>query len=213
MLNLHKRAQRNGLFLLTMTKKQAFKIYLITSTVEVFILSIVAVYFSTYVIQNITVGERSVMTLVGSTFGICASYIIKKRSNILRLRKYFTLLQITALVFQIVIAITMVYHPLIAGIVNTILGAFVWCLAGSIENDIWNRIFIKSSKTIVDNVFGMYTKTSIFIGSAIIIGVDTLFVVTPTIIGYGSVIAMTIVIIMDNFNIRLLEKVLKNKKS
>ena len=42
-----------------MTKKQAFKVYLVTSTIEVFILSIVAVYFSTYVIQNITVGERS----------------------------------------------------------------------------------------------------------------------------------------------------------
>ena len=196
-----------------MTKKQAFKIYLATSTVEVFILSIVAVYFSTYIIQNITVGERSVMTLVGSTFGICASYIIKKRSNILRLRKYFTLLQMTALVLQIIIAITMLYHPLIAGIVNTILGAFIWCLAGSIENDIWNRIFIKRSKTIVDNVFGMYTKTSIFVGSAVIIGVDTLFEVTPIMIGYGSVIAITIVIVMDNFNIRLLEKVLKNKKS
>ena len=194
-----------------MTKKQAFKIYLITSTMEVFILSIVAVYFSTYVIQNITVGERSVMTLVGSIFGVCASYIIKKRANILRLRKYFTLLQITALIFQIVIAITMIYHPLIAGIVNTILGAFIWCLAGAIENDIWNHIFVKSSKTIVDNVFGMYTKTSIFLGSVIIIGADALFEVTPIMIGYGSVIAMTIVIVMDNFNIRLLEKVLKKK--
>ena len=196
-----------------MTKKQTFKVYLVTSTIETFVLSIVATYFSTYIIQNITVGERSMMTLVGSIVGISASYIVKKRSNILRLRKYFTLLQATALVFQIVIAITMIYHPLIAGIVNTILGAFVWCLAGAIENDIWNHIFVKSSKTIVDNTFGMYTKTSMFIGSAVIIGVDTLFEVTPIMIGYGSVIAMTIVIIMDNFNIRLLEKVIKNKKS
>ena len=86
----------------SMTKKQVFKVYLATSTVEVFILSIVAVYFSTYIIQNITVGERSVMTLVGSVVGVGASYIIKKRSNILRLRKYFTLLQMTALAFQIV---------------------------------------------------------------------------------------------------------------
>ena len=179
-----------------MTKKQAFKIYLITSTIEVFILSIVAVYFSTYIIQNITVGERSVMTLVGSIFGVGASYIIKKRTNILRLRKYFTLLQITALVFQIVIAITMIYHPLISGIVNTILGAFIWCLAGAVENDIWNHIFV---------------KRSMFLGSVIIIGVDTLFEVTPIMIGYGSVIAITIVIVMDNFNIRLLEKVLRKK--
>ena len=194
-----------------MTKKQAFKIYLITSTVEVFILSIVAVYFSTYIIQNITVGERSVMTLVGSVVGVGASYIIKKRTNILRLRKYFTLLQVTALAFQMVIAITMIYHPLIAGIVNTILGAFIWCLAGAIENDIWNHIFVKSSKTIVDNVFGMYAKISMFVGSAVIIGVDTLFEITPIMIAYGSVIAITIVIVMDNFNIRLLEKVLKKK--
>ena len=196
-----------------MTKKQTFKVYLVTSTIETFVLSIVATYFSTYIIQNITVGERSMMTLVGSVVGIGASYIVKKRSNILRLRKYFTLLQATALVFQIVIAITMCYHPLIAGIVNTILGAFVWCLAGAIENDIWNHIFVKSSKTIVDNVFGMYAKVSMFVGSATIIGVDTLFEITPTMIGYGSVIVMIIVIVMDNFNIRLLEKVLKNKKS
>ena len=192
-----------------MTKKQTFKVYLVTSTVEVFILSIVATYFSTYIIQNITVGERSMMTLVGSIFGVGASYIIKNRYNILRLRKYFTLLQIMALSFQIVIAITMIYHPLIAGIVNTILGAFIWCLAGAVENDIWNHIFVKSSKTIVDNVFGMYTKTSMFLGSVIIIGVDTLFEVTPIMIGYGSVIAITIVIVMDNFNIRLLEKVMR----
>ena len=105
-----------------MTKKQVFRIYLTTSTIEVYLCSILSTYLLTYIIQQISVGNRSTMILVGSTIAMLTSYILRKRSNIINLRKYFTILQLLTIVFQIIIGISLLYDPLVAGIVNTIMG-------------------------------------------------------------------------------------------
>ena len=197
-----------------MTKKQVFRIYLTTSTIEVYLCSILSTYLLTYIIQQISVGNRSTMILVGSTVAMLTSYILRKRSNIINLRKYFTILQLLTIVFQIIIGISLLYDPLVAGIVNTIMGNSIYNITYGIEQDIWNHLFNKSSRTIVDNVFNMYSKFAMMAGSLTIITIDSVYKVASEMIAYGSIIIILIIVTMDHFNIKLLERMKrKNKRS
>lgn len=195
-----------------MTKKQVFRIYLTTSTIEVYLCSILSTYLLTYIIQQISVGNRSTMILVGSTVAMLTSYILRKRSNIINLRKYFTILQLLTIVFQIIIGISLLYDPLVAGIVNTIMGNSIYNITYGIEQDIWNHLFNKSSRTIVDNVFNMYSKFAMMAGSLTIITIDSVYKVASEMIAYGSIIIILIIVTMDHFNIKLLERMKRKSK-
>ena len=120
-----------------MTKKQVFRIYLTTSTIEVYLCSILSTYLLTYIIQQISVGNRSTMILTGSTVAMLTSYILRKRSNIISLRKYFTVLQILVIIFQIAIGISLLYNPLVAGIINTIMGNSIYITSLMVSNKIY----------------------------------------------------------------------------
>ena len=195
-----------------MTKKQVFRIYLTTSTIEVYLCSILSTYLLTYIIQQISVGNRSTMILVGSTIAMLTSYILRKRSNIINLRKYFTILQLLTIVFQIIIGISLLYDPLVAGIVNTIMGNSIYNITYGIEQDIWNHLFNKSSRTIVDNIFNMYSKFAMMAGSLTIITIDSVYKVASEMIAYGSIIIILIIVTMDHFNIKLLERMKRKSK-
>lgn len=195
-----------------MTKKQVFRIYLTTSTIEVYLCSILSTYLLTYIIQQISVGNRSTMILVGSTIAMLTSYILRKRSNIINLRKYFTILQLLTIVFQIIIGISLLYDPLVAGIVNTIMGNSIYNITYGTEQDIWNHLFNKSSRTIVDNIFNMYSKFAMMAGSLTIITIDSVYKVASEMIAYGSIIIILIIVTMDHFNIKLLERMKRKSK-
>lgn len=192
-----------------MTKKQAFHIYIVNTLTVLWMLTISSTYFGYYIIQNITVSNKSTMTMTGTFAGVAIAYFIKKRKNILLLRKYLVTLMVMAVVFQCAIAVSLLYDPFMSGIINTLFGATIWVLASAVEADLWNHIYTGSERTEIDNTFSLYQKVAMCVGSSTVLIIDSFHCVSVTEIAYGSVIIVIIEVLLKYFSIRVLESVLK----
>lgn len=194
-----------------MDKKHAYRVYLRISTIECVMTSVMSTYFLVYLISNISTSEKALINIVGCLLGVLTTALLRKRTTLSYVRKHYTKIAFCTIVLEILMAITLIYDPFIAGVVNTITGSMAWTFLENIDSDIYNRLFKGKARTLLDQTFSIYGRLALVMGAGIVLVIDTFYTVNVYGVAIMSVITITALVIMDGVNIVVLEKALRNK--
>lgn len=194
-----------------MDKKCAYRVYLRISTIECVLTSVMSTYFLVYLISNISTSEKALINVVGCLLGVLTTTLLRKRTRLSFVRKHYVKIASCTVVLEIIMAITLIYDPFIAGIVNTITGSMAWTFLENIDSDIYNRLFKGKARTMLDQTLSIYSRLALVMGAGIVLVIDTFYTVNVYGVAIMSVITITSLVIMDGVNIIVLEKALRNK--